>query len=650
MPMSTAIRSKHLLASAVLGLLACGLHADVQMPAMFADNMLLQRGKPQPVCGQAAPGESVTVEFAGQKKTAKAGDDGAWRVELSPLTASATPAEMRITGTNTVVLKNVLVGDLWLASGQSNMGVQVREVINAEAEIAAATYDGIRFYQVKRDLSSSPKTKQEGEWKLCTPANAPSFSAVAYFFARELNTRHHVPIGILESAVGSSSCEAWVPADVLRSNPALPQPPSIPPEEYKDLQTYKDVRMQVYRDAAAKDVGIREECLAWATPDYDASDWKEMTVPGEMEARGLKIDGAVWFRCEADLPKEWEGKDASLYLGFIGQVSIAYVNGVEVGRKDNNGGVYVGRTHQIPGKLVRAGRNVVAVRIFNEVGPGGFYPAYPMPLSISQGKEKVLLPKSWKYKVEAAFEPKPLARNLIDEYHLPTGWYNGMIAPYISTPVRGFIWYQGESNAGRYKQHDILFPTLIRTWRKLWNDDTLPFYFVQLAGYKKPQTEPSEGGWAPFRESQAKALALPHTGMAVAIDIGDATNVHPKNKQDVGRRLALWACRDCYGDQDIAVSGPLYKSSAVEGNAIRIRFDHVYGGLQAKGGKLEGFAIAGDDMKFVWADAKIDGDTVVVRSDAIPKPTCVRYAWADNPKCTLVNSADLPAGPFRTDQ
>ena len=648
--MPAATRSKRILAAIALGLSACGLRADVQVPAVFADNMLLQRGKPVPVYGQAEAGESVTVEFAGQARTAKAGEDGAWRVELAPLAVSAAPAEMRITGRNTVVLKNVLVGDLWLASGQSNMGVQVREVNNAEEELKAANYDGIRFYQVKRDLSSAPKTKQEGEWRLCTPENARTFSAVAYFYARELHTRHGVPIGILESAVGSSSCEAWVPADVLRSNAALPQPPDIPPEEYRDLETYKAVRMKVYRDAAAKDAGIREECLAWPTPGYDASDWKEMAVPGEMEARGLHIDGAVWFRCEADLPKEWEGKDASLYLGFIGQVSIAYVNGVEVGRKDNNGGVYVGRTHRIPGKLVRGGRNVVAVRIFNEVGKGGFYPAYPRPLAISQGKAKVLLPKSWKYKVETAFEPKKLARNLADEYHLPTGWYNGMIAPYLETPVRGFIWYQGESNAGRCKQHDILFPTLIRTWRKLWNDDTLPFYFVQLAGYQKPQTQPSEDGWAPFRESQAKALSLPLTGMAVAIDIGDATNVHPRNKQDVGKRLALWACRDCYGDKDIAVSGPLYKSSAIEGSTVRIRFDHVHGGLRAKGGKLEGFAIAADDMKFVWADARIDGDTVVVWSDAIAKPACVRYAWASNPKCTLVNSAGLPAGPFRTDE
>jgi len=612
--------------------------------------MLLQRGKPIPVYGRAAAAEKVVVEFGGQRQEATASAAGTWRVDLAPLSASSTPAEMRITGQNTITIKNILVGDLWLASGQSNMGVQVREVNNAEAEMENATYDRIRFFMVRQDLSSSPRTEPAGTWQVCTPENVRSFSAVAYFFARELHTRHDVPVGIINSAVGSSSCEAWVPADVLRANQALPQPPSIPPEEYTDLKTYLAVRMKVYRDAAAKDPGIREECLAWATPDYDAGDWQEMTVPGEMEARGLKIDGAVWFRCEAELPEAWAGKDASLYLGFIGQNSIAYVNGTEVGRVENNGGVYVGRTHKIPGKLVRPGRNVVAVRIFNEVGKGGFYPSYPRPLAISQGKDNVLLPNSWQYKVEVAFEPKELARDLPSQYQLPTGWYNAMIAPYTSTPVRGFIWYQGESNAGRVKEHDVLFPTLIQSWRQLWKDDTLPFYYVQLASYQKRETEPSAGGWAFFRESQTKALDLPHTGMAVTIDIGDAINVHPRNKQDVGKRLALWACRDCYGDTDIAVCGPLYASNSIEGNRVRIRFTHVYGGLDAKGGKLKGFAIAGDDKKFVWADAKIDGKTVVVWSDAIPTPAYVRYAWANNPECTLANAAGLPAVPFRTDQ
>lgn len=648
--MKTIHFAMKLTAASVLATLASGLRADVQTPVTFADNMLLQRGKPIPVHGKAAPAESVTVEFAGQRKEARADATGKWRVVLDSLSASSEPEEMRVSGQNTITIKNVLVGDLWLASGQSNMGVRVHEVDNAKAEMEAANYDGIRFFMVTTDLSSAPRPEPAGQWQVCTPENVRQFSAVAYFFARELHTRQRVPIGIINSAVGSSSCEAWVPADVLRADASLPQPPTIPPEEYTNWKTYDAVRMQVYHDAAAQDPGIREECLAWATPDHDASDWKDVVVPGNIESQGMKIDGAVWFRCGVELPEAWAGKDASLYLGLIAQNSIAYFNGTEVGRMENKGGTYVFRTHKVPGNLVKTGRNVVAVRVFNEVGPGGFYPEYPRPLSLSQGKDEMRLPKTWQCKVELAVEPGKLARNLPVGQQLPTALYNAMIAPYTSTPVRGFIWYQGESNAGRTQQHDVLFPTLIRSWRHLWNDETLPFYFVQLASYKERQPNPCDEPWAFFRESQAKALALPHTGMAVTIDIGDATNVHPTNKQDVGKRLALWACRDCYGDTDLPVSGPLYASNSVEGNGIRIRFAHVYGGLVAKGGVLKGFAIAGADKVFVWADAKIDGDTVLVWSDAVPNPAYVRYAWAYNPECTLVNAAGLPAVPFRTDQ
>ncbi len=627
----------------------CGLRAEVQLPATLADNMLLQREKPIPIYGRAAAGEKVVVEFAGQRQETTADEAGAWCVELEPLRAAATPAEMTISGRNTIVIRNVVVGDLWLASGQSNMQVTVPEANNAAAEIQAANYAGIRFFLVRPDLASSPRTAPAGTWQVCTPEHVRSFSAVAYFFARELHTRHHVPIGIINSAVGSSSCEGWVPADVLRADPALPQPPTIPPAEYTDWQTYEAVRMKNYRAAAAKDPGIRPDCLAWANPEYDASGWRSLPVPGNFEAHGLNLDGAVWYRCEVELPAAWAGQEVALYLGPIAQNSVAYFNGTEVGRKENRGGTWIFRTHPVPGRLVKAGRNVVAVRIFNELGPGGFYPGYPRPLSLSRGGLEILLPKTWRYQVELALPPGKPARELPEGYYLPTVFYNAMIAPYTRTPVRGFIWYQGETNAGRARQHDVLFPALIQAWRRLWHDATLPFYFVQLASYQPRQPNPGDDAWAYFRESQAKALALPRTGMAVAIDIGEALNVHPKNKQEVGRRLARWASRDCYGEADLAVCGPLYAASQVEGQRIRLRFTHAEGGLSAAGGALKGFAIAGADKKFVWADAAIDGDTVMVWSAAVPAPLYARYAWASNPECTLFNGAGLPAAPFRTD-
>ena len=630
---------------------AGAVRADVNLPSIFSDNMVLQQGKPIPVHGTAAPSEKIVVEICGQREEATADAAGNWQVILEPLARQSEPTNMHVTGTNSVTIENVVIGDVWLASGQSNMEMRVNGVNNAAEKIKAADYPEIRFFMVSRDLASSPRKDTAGKWLVCTPETVSDFSAAAYFFAQELHTSYGVPTGVINSAVGSSSCEAWTPSDVLRADKALPQPASIPPEEYPDWKTYDAVQKQIYEAAAHKDPGIKPECLPWATPEYDASAWKDFTVPGSMESRGMNIDGAVWFRTEVELPAAWAGKSAHLYLGPITQNSVAFVNGTEIGRLENNRRQWVFRTHEIPGQLVKAGRNVVAVRIFNEVGQGGFHPSYPAPLRIYQdGAGEVLLPMTWKCQVELGLEPAKLARNLPLGYHVPSALFNAMIAPFTQFPVRGFLWYQGESNAGRWEQHTVLFPAMIASWRKLWGDETLPFYFVQLASYQARREEPCDEPWAFMRESQTKTLALPHTGMAVTIDIGDATNVHPKNKQDVGKRLALWAKRDCYGDTDTVVSGPLFVSSAVEGNRIRINFTHLGGGLESRGGELKGFAVAGPDKVFRWAKAKIDGDSVLVWNEKIPAPTFVRYAWASNPECNLYNAAGLPAVPFRTDK
>ena len=639
------------LAGLVVVLAAGGLRAEVSLPAIFSDNMVLQQGKPVPVYGTAAPAEKVTVEICGQRKQATADAAGDWKVMLEPLTWQSEPTEMRVTGTNALRIKNVLVGDVWLASGQSNMAMRVSDAYNAPEEIKAANYPEIRFFMVGRDLASAPRKDTAGKWLICTPENVKGFSAVAYFFAREIHASYGIPMGVINSAVGASSCEAWTPVDILLADRALPQPAAIPPEEYPDWKTYDAVRKRIYEAAAHKDPGIKPECLEWTAPDYDASAWKDVTVPGSIESRGMNIDGAVWFRTEVDLPADWAGKDANLYLGPITQNSVAFVNGTEVGRRNNDGHEWVFRTHRIPGNLVKPGKNVIAVRIFNEVGLGGFHPGYPAPLKVYRdGAGEVMLPKTWKCQVELALEPAKIARDLPRGYKVPCALFNAMIAPFTRYPVRGFLWYQGESNAGRPDQHSILFPAMISSWRKLWGDETLPFYFVQLASYQARREKPCDETWAFMRESQTKTLSLPHTGMAIAIDIGDATDVHPKNKQDVGRRLALWAKRDCYGETDTVVSGPLFASSTVEGDRIRIHFTHLGGGLQAKGGELKGFAIAGADKQFVWAKATIDGDSVVVWSEDIPNPEYVRYAWANNPECTLYNAAGLPAVPFRTDK
>lgn len=638
----------------LLGLSAATVRSDVKLPAIFADDMVLQRNKPIPIYGTAKPGTTVTVAFADQTATGVSDQTGNWKVTLAPLPASNEPREMTVTGkAKQLVLKNILVGDVWLASGQSNMAMQVHEVFNAKQELEDANYPNIRFFQVKLGISSTPQTKANGSWKTCTPTNARHFSAAAYFFAREIAPQFNIPIGIINSSVGSSAAESWVPMDVLRANPDFPQPlPQLKPEEYPDLKTYNEVRMKNYNDGIYKDPGIKPECLEWAKPDFDDSAWKTMEVPASIKQRGVNIDGTVWFRATADLPKECAGKQGSLNLSFVQQRSIAYVNGIELGRKSNDGRDWVPHNYTIPKGILKEGANTIAVRITVEIGHGGFYPPYPRPLTLACGKHHVLLPKAWKYQVEAGRKPQKLERELPNCYGLPGGHFNDMINPYIQSPLTGFLWYQGESNAGRCAQHDKLFPALINSWRKLWNDDTLPFYFVQLPNYQKRQAAANEhGGWALFRESQEKTLAnVPNTGMAITIDIGEHNNVHPRNKQDVGKRLALWAIRDIYGDKNTPACGPIFKNATVEGDKIRVGFNYAYEGLKCDDDQIKGFAIAGEDRKFVWANAKIDGQDVIVWADEIQQPKFVRYAWANNPECNLKNSANLPAGSFRTDK
>lgn len=646
-----AIHSPNKVIPAILmTLAACRAWADVKLPAVFSDNMVLQKGVPVGVRGWADPGEKITVEFSGQRKATTAGPSGKWTARLDPLPQSSEPAEMRVKGNSAITIRNVLVGDVWLASGQSNMEMPVYQVQNAAQEIASADYPGLRVFMVTRDLGSSPKEDCRGEWRICHPKNAGAFSAAAYFFARELHTKYKVPTGVINSSVGASSCEAWTPAEVLTADKSLPQLAALAPKDYCDWNTYEAFRKETYDRYSWKDPGVKAECRAWARPEFDASDWKEVDVPGSLEARGMNIDGAVWFRKEVEVPPSWAGRAISVSLGPISDNDIVFMNGEKIGATDNNWRTWVFRTYTIPARLVKAGRNVLAVRIFNAIGNGGFYPGYPAPLRLSKDREnEIILSGKWRSKIEVAMMPASLPFPLPVPYAIPSSLFNAMIAPFGQFPVRGFLWYQGEGNAGAPRQHDVLFPAMIESWRKLWGDETLPFYFVQLASFRAREATPSEGGWARLRESQLRTLSLHHTGMAVTIDIGEALNIHPQNKQDVGRRLARWAMRDCYGDKQVEVSGPLYASNAIEGDRIRVRFNHVGGGLEVRGKELKGFAIAASDKKFVWARAAIEGESVVVWSESIKAPRFVRYAWADNPECNLYNRDGLPASPFRTD-
>jgi len=497
--------------------------ADVKLAALFSDNMVLQQGAPVPVWGTASPGERVTVQFAGQKKSVKAVKDGKWRVTLRPMPASVEPRVMIVTGSTggqPEKIQNVLVGEVWLCSGQSNMDMRVARgdrywcgVTNEAAEVASADHPLIRSFYVALVMTNEPQSDVKGAWTVCSPATVGDFSATAYFFARELQQTRSVPIGLVTTCYGASTAQAWISRPVLAAES----------EFAKFLDDYA---------AALK---------SYATNDAVRAKYQAAFEKLEIAAAKAKAEGK-------DRPKE---------------------------------------------------------------------PKNPNPEQ---------------------------------DQHNPCVLFNGMVAPLVPYAIRGAIWYQGESNTGTAAKYRALMETLIRNWRELWGQGDFPFLFVQLASYKKPTDNPdAHGEFPPVREAQLQNLSVHNTGMAVAIDIGEANNIHPKNKQEVGRRLALAARALVHGEKT-PWSGPIYDSMKCEGGAIRLRFKHTDGGLAVKGERLTGFAIAGEDKKFVWADAKIDGDTVIVSSPQVAEPVAVRYDWADNPPVSLYNGAGLPASPFRTDR
>ena len=634
---------------------------EVRVPALIGDNMVLQQGNKARIWGWATPKERVTVEIAGTKTVAVTDDSGRWQTMIGPLKAGG-PFTLNITASNALSFKNVLVGEVWVCSGQSNMEWPLINTNNGADTVAQANFPEIRLFTVQKSTSSSPLDDVKGHWVVTTPDQAGQFSAVGYFFGRELHQKLKVPVGLIHTSWGGTPAEAWTSHDALASLPDLK--PIL--DRYEDGLKALPQRQEEFRRRLADwtqknlytDEGNKGEALGYADPRTNTSDWASMNLPQFIETTGLKMDGAIWFRKEIDLPTSWAGKALELNLAAIDDEDVTYFNGTRVGsiNSETPNSYMVQRRYTVPGELVKAGRNVIAVRVFDTAGEGGFGPGKMSigPVAGNNG-DSISLAGPWSYKVELQLPPKspdwgsrPEAPGPTNQ-NSPSVLYNAMLAPLVPMTIRGAIWYQGESNAGRAYQYRTLFPLMIRNWRSSWNEGTFPFYFVQLANWQAVKPDPGESEWAELREAQTMTLREPQTGMAVIIDIGDAKDIHPRNKADVGHRLALWALANTY-NQKVEYSGPLFSSFKIEDDKIRVKFTHTAGGLKtADGGPVKGFAIAGEEHKFVWAEARIEGDEIVVSSSSITKPVAVRYAWADNPVCNLYNKVDLPVSPFRTD-
>ncbi len=623
---------------------------QVRLPRLISDGMVLQRGDSAKIWGWAAEGEKVTIKFTGKTYRTTTGSDGKWAVMLSELKTGG-PYSMDINASNHINLKNILIGDVWVCSGQSNMDLPMSRVEDRYKDVIANSKNPAirRFFVSKRyDFNRPQEDLQSGYWESANPDSILRFTATGYFFAKALYEKYKIPIGLIHASVGGSPAEAWLSEDALKEFPAhLETAEKFKDNDYLNQIANKDkaVSDAWYSLLQRKDKGLEDGQKPWFDPTYNASDWATMNVPGYWadEDLGL-VNGVVWFRKEIDVPAFMAGKPAKLLLGRVVDSDRTYVNGKFVGSVSYQ---YPPRKYDVPESLLKEGKNVIVIRIINNTGRGGFILDKPYQLSVAG--QTIDLKGQWQYKLGAIMNPLP-PKTFIEWQ--PLGLYNGMIAPLLNYTIKGVIWYQGESNAARPLEYQRLFPAVIADWREKWNQGDFPFLYVQLANFMEVNDQPTESSWAELREAQLKTLDVSNTGMAVAIDIGEWNDIHPLNKADVGKRLALAAQKVAYGDKKVVYSGPIYQSMRIDGNKIILTFTHIGSGLVVqRGDELKHFAIAGTDKKFVWAKAKIEGNKVVVWNDKITRPVAVRYAWADNPdSANLYNKQGLPASPFRTDE
>jgi sialate O-acetylesterase len=622
---------------------APGLAQAVELPRIFADGMVLQRDQPIRVWGTAKAGESVQARLDGQQASATAAADGRWSLQL-PAHAAGGPYVLEVRAAEDAQrYQDVLIGDVWLASGQSNMEWPLAQTAHAQAEIAAATDPAIRHFKVPKSWAGEPQAQLAGgQWVAASPQVAGEFSAVAHLFARDLHARTGVPIGIIDSTWGGSRIEPWMDAASLQLDAtALAR-------KMDGVRAADERALAGTRERLARFGALPANDGDWQRRDLDESAWQAIAVPGNWEQGGFAgMDGIAWYRTTFELDAAQAKQGVTLSFARVDDSDQAWVNGVAVGATHR--AYNTPRLYAVPAAALRAGSNVVAVRVEDEGGGGGIHgSADELYVQLADGS-RLTLAREWKFRVASAS-----VQAIDDKNQIATLLYNQMIHPLQPYALRGVIWYQGEANANTptdalaYRQ---LFPALIAQWRRQWQQPALPFLWVQLASFDSGLDRGDSSPWSLLRESQTATLSVPHTAQALAIDIGEAHDIHPRNKQDVAKRLALAARQVAYGEQ-VQASGPIYAGAEFADGQARVRFAAGGGTLASRqaGQALHGFALAGADHRFHPAQARIVGDHVVVESAQVRAPVAVRYGWHDYVEAAdLINSAGLPASPFRSD-
>ena len=619
---------------------------QIILPRLISDGMILQRNTEIKIWGWASANETLELLFKDKKYQTIADQKGDWAIILPPQEAGG-PFNLVLNASNNITIRNVLFGDVWVCSGQSNMELTMERVKEKYKDvITVSENENIRQFVVpdKYDFKLEHRDFDAGNWESVDSGSVLNFSAVSYFFAKELYEVYRIPVGLINASLGGSPVEAWMSEDALLKFPSA----------YNTLQKFKNDSLIAsiqendkkrtenwYNELNRKDRGLAN-VPHWYETTCDDDDWKSMEIPGFWANHSTgDINGVVWFRKQINISKSMASKTAKLWLGRIVDQDYTYVNGKLAG---TTGYQYPPRRYSVNSTILKEGKNTIAIRVINSSGKGGFIPDKPYYLAV--GYDTIDLKGNWNHKLGATMQPLESQTSIRWK---PAGLYNRMIAPISDYSIKGVIWYQGESNASNPLQYAETFPAMIRDWRQKWDQGDFPFLFVQLANYMEEKDLPAESNWAELRQAQLNTLEVPNTGMAVAIDLGEWNDIHPLNKQDVGKRLAMQARALAYHDNEIFASSPVPASADFQRKKVFITFNHVGNGLVVKNkGSLEYFSISIDGKNFVRANAEIKGNVITVWNEKIKSPTVVRYAWADNPgSANLYTKDGLPASPFQ---